>query len=89
MLKECLTAHDLEFIEKSEEENDALEGEDMFIFMYKLDSWDLSLNNVPADYSCIRCKDERIAKSNLRWNSRSLIQIPCKSRSSVDLVVFS
>ena len=66
MLKECLTTHDLESIEKSEEENDGLEGEDMFIFMHKVDSWDLTLNNVPADYSCIRGKDERVSKSNLR-----------------------
>ena len=76
-------------IGKGEEENDGLEGEDILIFMYKVDSWDLSLNDVPADYSCIRAKDERGFKSKLRGNTRSLIQMPCKSRSSVDLVVFS
>lgn len=76
-------------IGKGEEENDGLEGEDMFIFMYEVNSWDLTLNDVPADYSYIQVKNKRGSKSNLRGNSRSLIQIPCKSRSSVALVVFS
>jgi hypothetical protein len=66
MLKECLTAHDLGPIGKSEEENDGLEGEDIFIFMYKVDSWDFTLSDLPADYSCIRGKGERVSKSNLR-----------------------
>jgi len=26
--------------------------------MYKFDSWDLSLNDVPVNYSCIRAKDD-------------------------------
>jgi hypothetical protein len=34
---------------ENEKENDRLEGEDIFIFMYKADSWDLKLNDVPAD----------------------------------------
>ncbi len=74
---------------KTERENDGLESEDMFIFMYKVDSWDLTLNNVPTDYSCIEAKNEQDHKSDLKRNSRSLIQIPCRSRSSVLLVVCS
>jgi hypothetical protein len=33
--------------------NNELEGEDVFIFMYEVDSRDLALNNVPAEYRII------------------------------------
>lgn len=34
--------------------------------MYKADSRDLPLNNVPADYGCIQAKNEEGAKANYK-----------------------
>jgi hypothetical protein len=39
--------------------NNKLEGEDVFIFMYKVDSRDLALNNVPAEHSCKSSKNQQ------------------------------
>jgi hypothetical protein len=70
-------------------ENDWLKGKDGFIFMHKVDSGNLSLNNVPGECSCIQARYEQDFKSNLKRSSRSFIQMPRKSRSSVELVVCS
>jgi hypothetical protein len=69
-------------------QHDGLESEDMLIFMDKVDGGDLTLDNVPTNHSCIEAKNEQDPKSIFK-SSRRLIQIPCKSRSNVDLVVCS
>ena len=63
----------------------------MLVFVYEADGGDLALNNFPAQHSYIQVNEERAYRSGFRYqkDSRSLIQMPCKSRSSVDLVVFS
>jgi hypothetical protein len=70
--------------------HDELEGEDMLVFVYEAKGGDLALNNVPAEDSYIQVNEGRGYKG-LQYlkNSRSLTQMPCKFKSSVDRVVFS
>jgi len=70
-------------------ENDGLEGEKPFKFMYEADSTDLRLNYWPTDCSCIQARNERDCGSSIKRSSRSFIQQAIKSRSSVARVVFS
>ena len=39
-------------------ENNGLEGENMFIFMYESNSGDIGLNDGPTNHSCIDVKYE-------------------------------
>jgi hypothetical protein len=89
MREECLTVHNLNRYQIEQVENDGLEGENMFKFMYEVDSGDLGLNKTPTEFSCIQARNERDHQSNFKRGSRSLIQVPRKSRSSVDRVVCS
>ena len=47
-------------------ENDGLEGENMFIFMYETNSGDLRLNDVPTDHSYMQAKNERNYESSIK-----------------------
>jgi hypothetical protein len=70
-------------------ENDGLESKNVFVFMYETNSGDLALNYLPTEHSYIQAKNERNYQPSIKRGSRSLIHMPCRSRSSVDLVVFS
>ena len=68
----------------SQKYRNPLERKDMFIFMNKVDSRDLLLNNVPSKDGWRRqlrlCK--WAAGQLWRRYSRSAIQIPCSDKSS-------
>ena len=62
-----------------------LESEDVFIFFYEIESWDLFLNDSPRKRSCI-CRMlgseyKQCLKKSIN-EARSEIHIPWKSRSN-------
>lgn len=77
--------------------NDGLESKNVFKHMYEINSRDLVLNDDPTDGGCVQglqAKNERNYQPSVERGSRSLSQMPCRSRSSrsrssVALVVLS
>jgi len=68
-------------------ENGELKSKDIFVLMYEGDRGNLALKNVPTEDSCFQV--QAMSQNSSRISSRSLIQMPCRSKSSDDLVVCS
>jgi hypothetical protein len=53
MCEECLTVHNLITTGLKKVENDGLEGKNLFVFMYEINSGDLVLDIEPTEHSYI------------------------------------